>query len=130
MRGVQIPRVIVEVHREQARSHKDLHGTRRSEPAREKRTDNTGIQTAGVIVDVHRGQAASTRICRAPVGASLLAKNAQTTRAFRQPALSLTSIAGKPAPTTGGFQAAQSPAICRAFSGLEVAQLKKSLKAL
>ena len=33
------------------------------------------------------------------VGASLLAKNVQTTRAFRQPVSSLTSIAGKPAPT-------------------------------
>jgi hypothetical protein len=63
------------------------------------------------------------------VGASLLAKNARTPRAFRRPALSLTSIAGRPASTRGGFQAAQSPAICRAFSGLEVAQLK-NLKAL
>ena len=91
--GIQTVGVIVDVHRGQARSHKDLRGTQncRSEPAREKRADNTGIQTAGVIVDAHRGQAAST---------------------------------------TGGFQAAQSPAICRAFSGLEVAQLKKSLKAL
>ena len=34
-----------------------------------------------------------------PVGASLLAKNARTTRAFSQPALSLTSIASKLAPT-------------------------------
>jgi len=36
---------------------------------------------------------------RSPVGASLLAKNARTTRAFRQPASSLTSIASKLAPT-------------------------------
>jgi len=36
---------------------------------------------------------------RSPVGASLLAKNARTTRASRQPALSLTSIASKLAPT-------------------------------
>ena len=62
--------------------------------------DNTGIQTAGVFVDAHRGPA-PTRICvePKPVGASLLAKNARATRAFRQPALSLTPIAGKPAPT-------------------------------
>jgi hypothetical protein len=38
---------------------------------------------------------------RSPVGASLLAKNAGTTRAFRQPASSLTSIASKLAPTMG-----------------------------
>ena len=36
---------------------------------------------------------------RSPVGASLLAKNAGTPRGFRQPALSLTSIASKLAPT-------------------------------
>ena len=36
---------------------------------------------------------------RSPVGASLLAKNARTPRAFRQPASSLTSIASKLAPT-------------------------------
>ena len=34
-----------------------------------------------------------------PVGAGLPAKNVGATRSFRQPALSLTSIAGKPAPT-------------------------------
>ena len=61
--------------------------------------DNTGIQTVGVIVDVHRGQARSHRDLRRSVGASPLAKNARTTQSFRQPALSLTSIAGKPAPT-------------------------------
>ena len=38
-------------------------------------------------------------IAAGPVGASLLAKNARTTRAFRQPASSLTSIASKLAPT-------------------------------
>ena len=34
-----------------------------------------------------------------PVGAGLPAKSVWTTRSFRRPALSLTSIAGKPAPT-------------------------------
>ncbi len=32
------------------------HNDRRSEHAREKRQDNTGIQTARIIVDVHREQ--------------------------------------------------------------------------
>jgi len=36
---------------------------------------------------------------RSPVGASLLAKNAETPRLSRQPASSLTSIASKLAPT-------------------------------
>jgi len=83
----------------------------RSELAREKHQDTTGIQAARVIVDVHREQARTTEEqkkkrgglttteCVSPVGASLLAKNARTTRAFRQPALSLTSIASKLAPT-------------------------------
>ncbi|MNY05327.1 hypothetical protein D3C86_1380440 [compost metagenome] len=44
-----------------------------------------------------------------PVGASLLAKNARTTRAFWQYALSLTSIASKLAPT-GGLQWPEVPA--------------------
>ncbi|CAI8719874.1 hypothetical protein EMIT0P74_110114 [Pseudomonas sp. IT-P74] len=35
----------------------------RSEPAREKRLDNTVIQTGRVFVDVHREQARSYRIC-------------------------------------------------------------------
>ncbi|AFY17941.1 hypothetical protein PputUW4_00734 [Pseudomonas sp. UW4] len=39
---------------------------------------------------------------RSTVGASLLAKNVQTTRAFRKPALSLRSIASGLAPTGGG----------------------------
>ncbi|OXR29534.1 hypothetical protein PSJE_28020 [Pseudomonas jessenii] len=44
----------------------------------------------------------STEILRmysVPVGASLLAKNVQTPRSFRQQALSLTSFASKLAPT-------------------------------
>ena len=61
--------------------------------------DNTGIQTVGVIVDVHREQARSYRDLRRSVGASPLAKNVRAPRAFRRPALSLASIAGKPAPT-------------------------------
>jgi len=61
--------------------------------------DNTGIQTVGVIVDVHRGQARSHRDLRRSVGASPLAKNVRTTQSFRQPALSLTSIASRLAPT-------------------------------
>ena len=56
---------------------------RRSEPAREKRRDNAGIQTTHVIVILHREQARSHRVCIVSVGASLLAKNVMTTRAFR-----------------------------------------------
>jgi hypothetical protein len=41
----------------------------------------------------------SQKRMRFPVGASLLAKNAQAPRLSRQPASSLTSIASKPAPT-------------------------------
>ena len=61
--------------------------------------DNTGIQTTRVIVGVHREQARSYRDLRRSVGASPLAKNARTTRAFRRPALSLTPIASRLAPT-------------------------------
>ena len=60
--------------------------------------DNTGIQTVGVIVDVHRGQARSHKDLRRSVGASPLAKK-RGPRAFRRPALSLTSIASRLAPT-------------------------------
>ena len=66
-----------------------LHCLRRSEPAREKRRDNAGIQTARVIVIHHRERARSYRVCVVSVGASLLAKNVRTTRAFRQPTSSL-----------------------------------------
>ena len=89
MRGVQIPRVIVEVHRGQARSHKDLRGTCRSEPAREKRAGDAGIQTARVIVDVHREQARSHKdlrgTCRSEPAREKRADNAgiQTARASR-----------------------------------------------
>ena len=57
--GIQTVGVIVDVHRGQARSHRDLRGTqnRRSEPAREKRAGDAGIQTARVIVGEHREQA-------------------------------------------------------------------------
>ena len=41
----------------------------------------------------------TTTECVSPVGASLLAKNARTTRGFRPPALSLTPIASTLAPT-------------------------------
>jgi hypothetical protein len=73
-----------------------------SEPAREKRRDNAGIQTARVIVTHHRERACSYRVCAVSVGASLLAKNAGTTRAFRQPVSSLSTIASGLAPTGGG----------------------------
>ena len=64
------------VFREQARSHKDLRGTGRSEPAREKRADNAGIQTARVIVDVHRDGATVRRFDRpAPTAIGLSASN-------------------------------------------------------
>ena len=99
--GIQTVGVIVDVHRGQARSHRDLRGTqnRRSEPAREKRAGTTGIQTTRVIVDAHREQARSYMDLRRSVGASPLAKNVRAPRAFRRPALSLTSIASRLAPT-------------------------------
>ena len=58
--GTQKPRVIVDVHRERARSYKK-RPTCRSEHAREKPEDDTGIQKPRVIVDVHREQARSYR---------------------------------------------------------------------
>ncbi|MCP1516753.1 hypothetical protein J2Y74_001063 [Pseudomonas migulae] len=65
------------------------------------------IQTARVIVNDHRWQASSHRFCvvrqnrdhATPVGASLLAMDSGAPRLSRQHALSLTTIAGKPAPT-------------------------------
>ena len=64
--GIQAARVIVDVHREQAHSHKDLCGTCRSEPAREKRAGNGGILTARVIIADHREQARSHKDLRGP----------------------------------------------------------------
>ena len=91
--GIQTVGVIVDVHRGQARSHRDLRRSVGASPLAKKRTENAVIQTASVIVDAHREQARSYRDLRRSVGASPLAKNARTTQSFRQPALSLTSIA-------------------------------------
>ncbi|PMX16260.1 hypothetical protein C1Y18_23425 [Pseudomonas sp. MPR-R5A] len=43
------------------------------------------------------------------VGASLLAKNSQAPRSFREPTLSLTFFASKPAPTEGDVRFFESP---------------------
>ncbi len=83
----------------------------RSELARDGGPDTAGHQTALIIVDDHRGQARShngpgkpqdVQSTQKPVGASLLAMEAQTTRGIRQPASSFKTIAGKPAPTGAG----------------------------
>ncbi|MGX1086675.1 hypothetical protein AB7M25_003241 [Pseudomonas sp. AP3_22 TE3818] len=88
----------------------------RSEPARDKPENTAGHLPPRVIVDDHRELAPTGFVLRRrpmpSVGASLLAINQRTPRGSCQPALSLTTIASKLAPTGFVFSPAAN-ALCR-----------------